>query len=220
MTSEQGSCGIKLVLHDDYAVGYLTAALRAGVSVTREMVNQPHYLELLGYDELPVNMEAPVAGQRYPYIQVAYNNTKFAPISLEEGRDVSTDRGFDEQRTYRFEGNYVVSVYANTILERETISDALIAVMGFDDKYRDAFRDNPYINIEPNMHTLSSPTANESWGTPWDGDTMTCYRQFKFEVRGEFHYRVTEHPVYITAIEVRNVVPQAHAMLSQESAEG
>lgn len=196
------SYGTDSVLHDDYAIGYFTAVLRAGVSVTREAVNQPHYLEILGYDEIPVNMEAPQTGQSYPYVQVSYSNSRFEPASVEEGRDVWDGVGANEHRVYRFEGSYTISVYANTILERETLSDCLIAIMGIDETYRRKFKDNPFINIEPNMHTLSSPTANETWGAPWDADAMTCYRQFRFDVRGEFHYRVGEHPVYLTSIEL------------------
>ena len=193
----------------DRAVGYFTACIRAGVDVTRRMLNSDEYKEVHGYDEIPVDMEYPQVGQHYPYVQVMYQNSKFYPSSLEEAEFYKPDDELlseDRANLYLFEGSYIVSVYANTILERETICDCLIGMMGVDDNYRNGFYESPYVNIAPNMHTLSSPTANESVGTPWDADALTCYRQFRFDVRGEFLYRVGMPVTYIEAIEISGKV--------------
>ena len=184
-----------IIVRDDRAVGYFTATLRAGVDVVREMLNSDEYRSVHGYDEIPVNMEYPQEGQRYPYVQVMYQNSRFYPSSLEEGNEAifrdpgSEDYTRSHYNVYLFEGSYVISIYANTILEREKIADCLIGMMGIDNGFRDALYASPYVNVSPNMHTLSSPTSNESVGTPWDADALTCYRQLKFEVRGEFMYK-------------------------------
>jgi len=200
-----------LAYNGDRVVGYFTAALRTGVDATRRLLNSDRYKAVHGYDEIPVNMEYPQEGQHYPYVQVMYQNTKFYPSTLEERRAVEyvvKDKDDNdvlvpaEMHTYLFEGSYVVSIYANTILERESIADCLIGMMGIDDAYRDAFYSSPYINVSPNMHTLSSNVSNESVGTPWDADAMTCYRQFKFDVRGEFLYRFDRAAVYVERVEV------------------
>ena len=187
----------------DRAVGYFTAVLRAGVDVTRRMLNSDEYKAVHGYDEIPVNMEYPQEGQRYPYVQVGYQNSRFYPSSIEEKREAVPEdptAGKDDFSIYLFEGSYLISIYAGTILEREMIADCLIGMMGIDDGYRDGFYSSPYVNVTPNMHTLSSPTSNESIGTPWDADALTCYRQLRFDVRGEFLYRVGNPAVFVESV--------------------
>lgn len=194
------------VLHEDRAVGYLTGALRAGVWATRKHLQSDDYAKLFK-QEIPVEMDAPMEEQRYPYVHVMYRDRGFEPLSLEESciSDVlSDDDGdyWDEFHAYRFEGTYLVNIYATTILERETIADIMIGALGIDDRYRDLFYRNPYINVAPNMHTLSSPTSNESWGTPWDKDVMTAFRQLSFDVVGEFYYRFGTRAEYISSVDI------------------
>ena len=202
-----------IIVRADHEVGYFTAALRAGVSVTREMLNSDEYKAVHGFDEIPVNMEYPQEGQQYPYVHVMYSNSKFYPSSLEEGRHHSVEEDGEvedvESRLYIGEGSYIIGVYANTILEREVISDCLIGMLGADDMYRDGFYASEFFNVTPNMHTLSSPTANESLGTPWDADALTCYRQFRFDVKCEFMYRVGHPSTYIESIDVDAQVSSA-----------
>lgn len=195
-----------LIYNGERSVGYFTAALRAGVDATRRLLNSDDYKAVHGYDEIPVNMEYPQEGQRYPYVQVMYQNAKFYPASLEEGRKLVSDDLSVDSNAYLFEGSYIISIYANTIVERERIADCMLGMMGIDDRFRDAFYSNPYINVSPNMHTLVSNTANESIGTPWDSDALTCYRQFRFDVRGEFVYRVDGAARYVEAVDVRGEV--------------
>lgn len=198
----------KAVLHENRAVGYLTACLRAGVDCTRRHLNSEEYKAVHGYDEIPVNMEAPMEGQSYPYVHVMYRNGRFYPLSIDEERHAQYvgedgEVANDVFRTYKFEGSYLVNIYATTILERETIADCLIGALGIDPAYDRELRANLYINMTPNMKTLSSPTSNESWGTPWDKDVMTCFRQLSFDVDGEFYYRVSRKPEFLGRIDVR-----------------
>lgn len=218
-----------IIQRGDRAVGYFTACLRAGVDVTRKLLNSEEYKEVHGYDEIPVNMEYPQENQHYPYVQVMYQNSKFYPSTLEERAHYDPDDPDsveDKASHYLFEGSYIISVYANTILERETICDCLIGMMGIDESYRMGFYDTPYVNVSPNMHTLSSPTANESVGTPWDADALTCYRQFRFDVRGDFLYRVGTPAVYIENIEIIGNIENGddddsiHARLPVDRGEG
>ena len=87
-----------MVFQPDRAIGYFTAVLKAGVTTVREMVNQPEYLELLGYDQIPVDMEAPMENQRYPYIHVMYKNKNIQPASLEQMNHVTyVDEGVTKE---------------------------------------------------------------------------------------------------------------------------
>lgn len=205
------------VYNGERVVGYLTSALRAGVDATRSLLNSERYKAVHGYDEIPVNMEYPQEGQRYPYVQVMYQNSRFYPSTFEECRMVPTRDGVAaEIHPYLFEGQYIVSIYANTILERETIADCMIGMMGIDNAYRDAFYGSRYINVSPNMHTLSSNVSNESVGTPWDADAMTCYRQFKFDVKGEFVYKVDDAARYVSAFDVEAETGYAFAGAAED----
>lgn len=194
------------VMHGDYAVGYLTAALKAGVSAVRTVVSGSVFGGLVSQSGIPVEMEYPDADAKYPYIHVAYRNKKFEPASLNELREAlhmeGSEEVYEHYRMYRFEGEFAINIYATTILERETISDAIISMIGMDEGFRTALVANPYINIAPNMHALSSPTANESVGAPEDKDIMTCFRQFTFPVYGEFYMRVGNVPQLISKIDI------------------
>ena len=198
------------VLHGERAVGYLTAALRAGVWATRQHINDDDYVGIIGH-EVPVEMDAPMEEARYPYIHVMYRARGFEPLSLGDWSASSLFKEGDEDEwddfcVYRFDGTYLVNIYATTILERETLADCCIGAFGIDDRYRDLFYSNPYINIAPNMYTLSSPTSNESWGTPWDKDAMTAFRQLSFDVLGEFYYRVRHKAEYLSVIELEGIL--------------
>lgn len=184
------------VLYRDNSVGYLTGALRAGVWAVRQHINRPEYKMIIG-NEIEVDMDAPMEEQRYPYIHVMYRDNGFQPLSLEESAFYTLDGVDMELHGYKFRGTYIINIYATTILERETIADCCIGAFGIDNRFRVLLIENPYINIAPNMHTLSSPTSNESWGTPWDKDVMTAFRQLTFEVSGEFYYKVDEIPYYL-----------------------
>ena len=173
-------------LDDEGVVGYLTSTLRAGVWAVRNILNHPSYKAMHGYGEIPVDMDAPMADQRYPYIHVMYRNNSFQPLGLDEMTYETVDGKTVQVYTYEYSGSFNINVYATTILERERISDCIIAAVGMDRKFRRLLSLNPFISIAPNLATLSSGTANESWGTPWDKDLMTAFRQFSFNVVGQF----------------------------------
>lgn len=176
------------LMEDEGVVGYLTSTLRAGVWAVRNMMNHPKYKAVHGYGEIPVDMDAPMADQRYPYIHVMYRNNSFQPLGLDEAFDTVLEDGRRVTvYAYRYEGAFMVNVYATTILERERISDCVIAAIGMDRRFRMILSSNPFVSMQPNLATLASGTANESWGTPWDKDLMTAFRQFTFNVIGEFY---------------------------------
>ena len=208
-----------MVMHDDRAIGYFTAALKAGVDAVRYVMNQPEYLALLGLDSIPVNMDAPDETQRYPYIHVMYQSTKIQPISLDASnfawyqKEIPADQVERSAETavvdmedwydlYRFDGSYTINVYANTILEREKISDVCIAAMAIDRRFRRYLIDNAFINIAPNMSTFDMRTSTESWGTPWSPDVMTAFRNFSFQVTGEFLYRYATTVQFISSMPI------------------
>lgn len=194
------------VLYDNRSVGYLTGALRAGVWAVRQHINRDDYKLIIGTD-VPVEMDAPMEEQRYPYIHVMYRDNGFEPLSLDESGWYSVDERFNAIiHGYRFRGTYLINIYATSILERETIADCCIGAFGIDDRFKTLLISNPYINIAPNMHTLASPTSNESWGTPWDKDVMTAFRQLSFEVSGEFYYRIDDRPTYLERIVIEGMM--------------
>lgn len=199
-------CPYNAVRKDYGVVGYLTAALKAGVHAVRETINSADYRAIHGYDEIPVDMEAPIEDARYPYIHVMYKNKGMRPTSLDESMHISYDEGGatvnDEYHIYMFEGTYVLNLYARTILERETLADCMIGAIGIDDRFRDLLQGNEWIAISPNLHTFSLGNSNESWGTPWSADEMTAFRQLTFDVQGEFCYRKGGVASFIESIRV------------------
>ena len=103
----------KMILEADKAVGYLTATLRAGVWAIRYMLNLPEYLELMGLDSIPVDMEAPNENQRYPYVHVMYRNKGILPSSLKESKwDEIIEDGVaheNEFMIYKFSGEFMIN---------------------------------------------------------------------------------------------------------------
>lgn len=199
----------EIVLHGDRVTGYLSACLAGGVWAIRQQLNSKEYKDALGYDdsqELDVDMMFPIRRESWPYVQVMWVNDDMMPVSLEEKRLVNYigddgNKAYDQLNMYRFEGHYTVVVFANTVLERERISDAIIGALGIDDRFRDLMYDNPYINIAPNMHTLDIGAATESLGSPWDDNLVTCSRRLYFKANGEFTFRRGVIPTFLTAIE-------------------
>ena len=203
-----------MILESDRAVGYLTAALRAGVSTVRTMMNKKEYLDIMGYDSIPVDMEAPNENQQYPYIHVMYRNKGIQPATLddlhyveyktqEDGKVVAHDDVFS---IYKFSGEYILNIYATTILERETIADTVIGALAIDPRFKQLLIDNPYLGISPNLDTFDTLSSNESWGTPWSADVMTAYRQCNFSVVGEFVWRYGTPAEFISAINISAVL--------------
>lgn len=198
------------VLNGDRVTGYQTACLAAGVWATRQHLNRREYLDVLRIgdgSELPVDTDWPKVGQKYPYVHVMWQNSQFLPTTLEEGREVAyADEMLgirvDRCSLYRFEGSYLINIYAGSPFERAKVSDCVIGALGIDDRYRDLLCSNPYISIAPNMHTLAITSQSDSMGTPWDGDAMTCFCQMSFRCSGEFLYRVGDTPRFLTRIEV------------------
>lgn len=195
------------VIHPEGNTGYLTSALRAGVWAVRETMNSDFAKGVHGYSSLPVEMEAPIEAESYPYVQVMYRNKGFEHLTVQEARLVEwvdTDGALHEGKlhAYRFSGSYALGVYSTSILERERVSDCLIGLVGIDDAFPRLLTSNRWINVSANMATLASTTASESFGTPWDEDLMTAYRQFEFDVRGEFYYAVGREVQYIERIHV------------------
>jgi hypothetical protein len=195
-----------VVRQEPKAVGYLTAALRAGVYAVRRILNSEAYKEVHGYDEIPVDMEAPMEGTRYPYVHVMYRDKGIQPITLEESEyavyEEDGEIREDEYHIYKFNGSYMLNLYARTILERETLSDCMIGAIGIDDDFFRLLQGNEWIAIAPNLHTFSLGNSNESWGTPWSADEMTAFRQLTFDVMGEFCYRKSNVATYIKSMRI------------------
>ena len=195
-----------MVIQQDRAIGYLTAMLRAGVSCVRQAMNRQCYLDIMGYDSIPVDMEAPNEMQSYPYIHVMYKSNGIRPSSLDETRFGEyvdeEDVRLDDFSIYTFSGEYTLNIYATTILEREMIADCVIGAIAIDPYFKKLLVNNPYIGISPNIDTFDTRNSNESWGTPWSADVMTAFRQCSFSVIGEFVWRKTDPVEYIEAARV------------------
>lgn len=191
------------VWQDVQAVGYLTSTLKALTWAVREQLNTPEAVAVHGFEQLRVDAEAPIDVESYPFVQVLYRNDSFNPSLLANSEYYKPEPGsdvIDEVVPYMFTGTATVNVYSTSILERERISDCLIGQLGASLEFRKRLISNPWVNIHPNMKTLASATANESWGTPWSDDLMTCFRSFTFKVQGEFFYRVEPDLTYLEKI--------------------
>lgn len=197
-----------MVYQPTEAIGYLTSTLKALTWAVRDAMTDKTAVKMHGFSNLKVECEAPIDIEKYPYIQVLYKNTSFDRTSLDGLAPTWTDK--DElayYRQYMFKGQCTVNVYATTILERERLSDCLIARLSGVGDFAKKLISNEWINIHPNMGTLKSQTSNESWGTPWSEDLMTCFRSFTFEVIGEFAYRkVKGEPDFISKVNVEGII--------------
>ena len=183
-------------------IGYLTSALKAGVVAVRYILNLPEYKAIHGFEEIPVDMEAPYANVSYPYVHVIYSDKNITPIDLGAAGYKPSENSIEEFQCYKFDGTFTLNMYARSILERERIADCMMAAVAIDDKFAQKLEGNPWINLCPNMHTFNFGTANESWGTPWSADEMTAFRQMKFDVVGQFYFRKTSVAEYIESIRV------------------
>ena len=190
----------------DGAVGYLTSALKACTWAVREALNDDIAVSVHGRSSVTVDTSFPVKVESYPFVQVLYSNRSFRPSTLTKPVKVWADQArtrMTDVMCYVYEGAATVVVYGSTVLEREVLSDAVIARLGASGTFDNLLSSNPWINIRPNMGTLSSPSAQESWGTPWDETAYVAARTFSFDVRGEFYYQLTEgDPKYITKVEL------------------
>jgi hypothetical protein len=196
------------VIRASREVGYLTSALKALTWAVRETLNSDAAKAVHGFDSMPVEMEAPIDVKSYPFVQVMYRNKSFTP-DYNVGGDAFTDSrespaSSGRLREYEFSGTCTVNVYSTSIWERERISDCIIGALGASIEFRDKLVSNEWINMSPNMATLASASANESWGTPWDADLMTAFRTFTFEVQGQFYYATYPTLEYITKVDVES----------------
>lgn len=192
---------------DDGNVGYLSACLKAGTWAVSKIMNSDEAKAVHGLDEIPVHPEAPQQGQHYPYIQIGYTNTAFTPTTLNSAYVATLAGGTTAHvASYKYSGLIEIGIYTIRIAERERLSDCLLAQVGIRPAFRQAIIQNQWIDMSPNMATLASPVANESFGTPWDKDLPTAYRHFNFKVQGEFYYKVSETPEYLTKIQVQGKI--------------
>lgn len=197
-----------MVYQPSETIGYLTSTIRALTWAVREVMTDATAISMHGFADLKVECEAPIDIEKYPYIQVMYKNTSFDRTSLDGLEPTWTeDDELAHVRNYMFRGQCTINIYSTTILERERISDCVIARMSGVGDFVQKLTSNEWINIHPNMGTMKSPTANESWGTPWSEDLMTCFRSFTFEVVGEFAYRKVDGvPDFISKVNIEGII--------------
>ena len=182
-----------------------------------------------GYKDLKVESDYPIVVEAWPYVRVGYVKGAYHPPARTGGDwmtakgtaagvafgasvyewGMMTDKstgGRVDVAAYVFSGRVTIDVYANSPVEGAILADCIVSGIGIDPKYRQCLRDNPYVNIEPNMATLSNTTNNDSKGTPWDDDLVTVFKQFSFKVRGEFYYIDRVNPTFIEKIKLHLMI--------------
>lgn len=194
-----------MVWNEPRRVGYFYSCLTAATDSIRKFMQSPDMVAVHGYKNLKVESEYPIEEKAYPYIQVMYANDDFQPASPYEWEMVEDKEtgGRVDVATYVFTGRVMVNLYANSPVEAAILADCIVSGIGIDPAYRQCLRDNPYVNIEPNMATLQNTANNDSKGTPWDTDLVTVFKQFSFKVRGEFYYIDKTDPQFITKIALK-----------------
>lgn len=212
----------KMVWHEPRRVGYFYSCLTAATDSVRKFLQSPEMVAVHGYKNLKVESDYPIEEKAYPYVQVMYSNDDFQPASPYEWVTVE-DRGtggYVDVAAYLFTGRVMLNVYANSPVEAAILADCIVSGIGIAPKYRQCLRDNPYINIEPNMATLQNTTSNDSKGTPWDSDLVTVFKQFAFKVRGEFYYIDRVAPSFITkiALSLRIDTEQLDIVIAEQKA--
>ena len=197
-----------MVWHEPKHVGYFYSCLTAATDSIRKFLQSPEMVAVHGYTDLKVESDYPIVAEAWPYVRVGYVNEDFQPAAPNEWvmmTDKSTG-GRVDVAAYVFSGRVTIDVYANSPVEGAILADCIVSGIGIDPKYRQCLRDNPYVNIEPNMATLSNTTNNDSKGTPWDDDLVTVFKQFSFKVRGEFYYIDRVNPTFIEKIKLHLMI--------------
>lgn len=194
-----------MVWHEPRRVGYFYSCLTAATDSIRKFLQSDDMVAIHGHKNLKVESEYPIEEKAYPYIQVMYANEDFQPAAPNEWVVMADKQtgGRVDVATYVYTGRVLINLYANSPVSAALIADSIVSGIGIDPKYRKFLRDNPYINIEPNMATLRNTSNNDSKGTPWDSDLVTVYKQFEFKVRGEFYYIDKTDPKFITKIDLQ-----------------
>lgn len=199
----------ELVIHEDKHIGYFYSCLTAATDSIRKILQSDNAVAIHGYPNIKVESDYPIEEKAYPYVRVGYQNDDFRPAApMEWVRVNRKDGGHADLACYLFTGRITIDIYALSPVEVSLISDAIISCIEIDPTYRNLLRSNPYINIEPNMATMKNNTSNDSLGTPWDADQVTCFKQFSFNVRGEFYYINKTDPTFITKIQLNLIVDE------------
>ena len=189
-------------------VGYYTSVIRALVWATRETLNSDEAKKVHGFDELRVDENAPLDVEKYPYVQVMYQDGGFEPAEVQKHEWIGMPSTNVDVSTYRYSGTASINIYSPSILERDRISDAVIGLIGVDRRFEDKLDSNKWIRITPNMAKMRSTTANQSWGTPWSDNEITAFRTMSFPVVGEFSYRVSSDVTFLGSITVTETVAE------------
>lgn len=165
-----------------------------------------------------VSLEYPLEELGYPSVWVQFSVTKLnrSGIGHEiQVRDPDTNEWSFVQE-WTFMGRVTLTVLALKNLDRDRLSDSLVAVLAFarppellltnpqaDAKQHrsliTALDENPYVAMTLQLDTLIPGGQQATPGTPWADDIMTYQDSWSFDIVGQFNLRFSHEGMYTLA---------------------
>lgn len=170
-----------------------------------------------------VGMEYPMEPLQYPGVWVQFSITKLNRAGV--GHEVTVNDGTTDNpkwafvQEWIFEGRVTLSVAATKSLDRDRLSDSIIATLGFarppDMVLMDPTKntrqaksllsildENPYLAITLQLDTLIPGGQTVTVGTPWKDDLLTYEDSYAFDCIGQFNLKFSQDGIY-TLSEIR-----------------
>lgn len=150
-------------------------------------------------------IEYPMQEGEYPYCLIDFEESSVEVSTVSLRREVSESALLNR---WVFRGTATFDFFSLSALERDTMIDGFIQVVGMQGELTDALRDgtvNPYIAIELNTQQVTPRGVAKAPGTPWGTDEVVYYASFGLEAVGEFY---TEVGVVGNMVEIVSVYPR------------
>ena len=164
-----------------------------------------------------VGMEYPMEPLQYPGVWVQFSLTKLDRAGV--GHEVTVNIGTDDDPVWAFvqewifEGRVTISIAATKSLDRDRLSDSIIAMLGFarpmdmvlmdptkntlqDKSLLSILDENPFLAITLQLDTLIPGGQTVTMGTPWKDDILTYEDSYAFDCVGQFNLRFNADGVY------------------------
>lgn len=164
-----------------------------------------------------VGMEYPMEPLQYPGVWVQFSITSLNRAGV--GHEVTVNDGTDDNPSWSFvqewifQGRVTLAIAATKSLDRDRLSDAIIAMLGFarppDMVLMDPTKntqqaksllsvldENPFLAITLQLDTLIPGGQTVTMGTPWKDDILTYEDSYSFDCVGQFNLKFSNDGIY------------------------
>jgi len=180
-----------------------------------------------------VGMEYPMEPLQYPGVWVQFSITKLNRAGV--GHEITVNDGTTDNpswsfiQEWMFEGRVTIAIAATKSLDRDRLSDSVIAMLGFArppdmvlmDPTKNTLQDkslltildeNPYLAITLQLDTLIPSGQTVTMGTPWKDDILTYEDGYAFDCIGQFNLKFSADGIYTLS----EIVPAISISESQQ----